>query len=177
MSLPLIEWDSRNLLLEHLSKTAGSVLIGSDCESPSRFVSCRAASCLGHVEVGVVSNQSGDFVHCELLPDGNLLFIGHDQVVTVVSLAEGEVLVNERLDGVFFQFIVDEPRNQVLAVHELGVTAVSFEGDVQWRFSSVEILEDWQIAGGNIRLSAMNEGMVFVDLISGTLGKTGTDHD
>ena len=169
MNLSLIEWDSRNLLLEHLCITAKSVLIGGDIESPYRFVSCRATSSAGDVEIGVISNQPGGSICCELLPRGNLLIIGHDQAATVVDLAKGAIDLNERLDGVFFEFIVDESRNQVLAIHELGVVAISFDGHVQWRCSSSEILEDWQVIGGSIQLSAMDDESMLVDLANGAL--------
>lgn len=168
MNLPSIEWDSRSLLLDQLSKTERSILIGGDIESPSSFFSCRVTSCAGYVEIGVISNQPRGFVGFELLPDGTLLLIGHDQAFTVVNIAKVDVHLNEQLDGVFFEFLVDEPRHQVLAIHELGVVVLSFEGHVKWRYSSSDILEDWRIIGDSIRLSAMDEASVLVNLTTGT---------
>jgi hypothetical protein len=169
MNLSLIKWDSRNQLLEHLSKTERSVLIGRDIESPSRFFSCRAISCVGDIELGVISNQPRGSVCCELLHNRNLLIIGHDQTVTVVNIDEGAIHLHERLDGIFFEFIIDESRNQVLTIHELGVVAICFEGHVRWLYSSPEILEDWQMISGSIRLNPMDEATVLVDLTSGVL--------
>ncbi|MGJ4945583.1 hypothetical protein ACQR1W_33830 [Bradyrhizobium sp. HKCCYLS1011] len=169
MKLSLIEWDSRNLLLEHLAKTERTVLIGRDIESPASFFSCRAPSSAGYVEIGVISNQTGGSVCCELLRSGKFLCIGRDQAVTIVDLAKVKIHLDERLDGVFFEFVADDSRNQVLAIHELGVVAISLDAHVNWRRSSADILEDWQIIGGSIQLSAMDEETMLVDLASGAI--------
>jgi hypothetical protein len=169
MKLSLTEWDSRNLLLEHLSKMKSSVLIGRDVESPVVFVSCQVHSTLGLAEIGVIASQRGGSICCELLPGEKFLCIGRDHAVTIVNLTKCDVHLDERLEGVFFEFVPDASRSQLLAVHELGVLAISFDALVNWRRSSADILESWSIVGDSIELSTMDQPKMVLDLVSGAI--------
>ena len=152
MSVPLESWDSKNLLLNHIAKCPRSIVIGVDVEAPRAYYSCSIANIKNPIQVGIVVNQTSTPAVL-LLPGSCHLLIGHDQSVSVVDIGSAELQSTSLLEGVFFEFLRDDVHSQMLAVHELGVVAVSKHGEVLWRYITSDILEDWIVAGDCLSLT------------------------
>jgi len=71
------------------------------------------------------------------------------------------------LEGLFFEFVIESTIGQILAIHELGVLALSQDAEFRWRFIAPDILTGWQITEENIRLSIMDSDYIELDKLRG----------
>lgn len=153
MNVPLVNWDTRNLLFNHIGKAASGLLVGGDAEAPRRYFSCSVE----RLEIGIIVNQPAHLPCVLAVPRSSRLFIGYDQSVAIIDVTSIALLNTMLLEGVFFEFLPDYGRQQILAIHELGVVALSLSGNVVWRFITPDIVENWQIVHDCLSLTVMDQ--------------------
>lgn len=155
MSVSLESWETKSLLLNHISQNSPSVVVGTATEAPRAYYSCSVEGANGLLLIGVVVNQSKvPSVLC--LPTSQRVVIGYDQSFALVDCRSATLLGTTLLDGVFFEFCQDRERGLVLVLHELGVVAISELGEELWRYTTCDILEDWKLVDSRIVLTVMD---------------------
>lgn len=152
---PLKSWDSKTLLLDYLRQNTPNVIIGCAVEAPRGYYSCSVGDVDLPLHVGVIVNQ---FKAPSILPLPKVqrAILGYDQSFVVIDCRSASLQQVTQLDGVFFQFLRAEERQQILALHELGVVAISEEGKELWRYTTNDILEGWMIVDNNLILTVMD---------------------
>lgn len=143
MSASLESWETKNLLLNHVSQNLPSVVVGSATEAPRGYYSCSVDGQNGALCIGVIVNQSKAPAVLYLAASQRAVF-GYDQSVALVDYRSATLLETTPLDGVFFEFLRDEERAQLLVLHELGVVAISELGEELWRYTTTDIVQDWR---------------------------------
>ena len=168
MSMVFRSWDSKSLLLAQIAKGPNSILIGEDIEAPRGYYSHAFTSSESALQVGILVNQ--EKVPSVLsIPWAALLFFGYDDSISVVDTANGVLVKTLRLEGQFFEFLVLDELQQILVMHELGCVALTNQGNVIWRHSSDDILEDWSTTDEELHLSEMGRSKpVTLSLKTGT---------
>jgi hypothetical protein len=155
MTVSVQSWETKNLLLNHVQRNSPSVVVGSASEAPRGFYSYSVDEVDCPILIGVMVNQS-KAPRALILPASQRVVLGYDQSIALVDCPSGKLLGTTLLDGVFFEFLRDEERGQVIVVHELGVVAISELGEELWRYTTCEILEDWRKVNGFLVLALMD---------------------
>lgn len=167
MNLSLLPLESKNLLLRQSGEFSRSVIIGQHIEGPRAYYAC-------HVDTGdpihifiVVSQTITPEVWSHL--ESKTILVGHDQSLSVVDSEEARIKRASELEAIFFEFLDDNLHSQTLAVHELGIVALSHSGDELWRYLSDDIVENWEITNDRICLTiAEGNKPVFLSLLNGS---------
>lgn len=155
MSVSLKSWETKSLLLNHISQNSPSVVIGSATEAPRGYYSCSIEGINGSLHIGVITNQP-KVPAVVYLAESQRLALGYDQSVALVDFSSATLWGTTTLDGAFFEFLRDEERAQILVLHELGVVAISELGVELWRYTTSDILEEWEKVCGHLVLTLMD---------------------
>jgi hypothetical protein len=160
-------WETKNLLLNYISRNSPSVVVGSDTEGPRGFYSCVVEGRDCQIHIGVIANQPKS--PCTIFfPVSKQVILGYDQSIAVIDCPSSTLRRSTLLDGVFFEFLRDEERAQTIVVHELGVVAISEMGDELWRYTASEILEGWRRVDGCLILTLMDSNTTIeLNLVGG----------
>lgn len=148
-------WETRSLLLNHVEQNPPCVVVGNDTEAPRGFFSCVVDGVDNQIHIGVITNQSKT-PRAIFFPVSRRVILGYDESVAVIDCLSAILRRAISLDGVFFEFLWDEEQAQIIAVHELGVVAISAFGEELWRYTTKEILEDWSMVNRRLILMLMD---------------------
>ena len=155
MNVILKSWEAKSLLLNHIGQNPPGVVVGSATQAPRGYYSCSVEGASGSLHIGVIANQP-KVPSVVYLAKSQLTILGYDQSVALVDYPSATLRQTTALDGVFFEFLWDEERAQVLVINELGVVAISELGLELWRYTTSDILEEWGKANDRLVLTLMD---------------------
>ena len=131
-------WSSEEDLRRFLEHAEFYTLIGQEAEAPREFYSLVvSAEPNGEIlwTIGVLNEGHGLSPEALLLPELKRLFIGANDRVSLLSWEDRAVVAESALGFLFRSFIPDPKNKLVLAIHEAGVDAFTYDGASKWRFS------------------------------------------
>jgi hypothetical protein len=178
----LRSWGSKSEMLDYLARCdGGSLLLGEDAEREEEFYSAtvhlnRATAPAGGGEpggkrfgVGVCSEGGGVSPHLLLLPEKQLLVFGLNAEVAGVSVAGRRLLFRTTFDHLPFRsFVHARRRGLILAFHEIGVVALTEEGEEVWRYDK-DVITECVVDGDRLTMSFMDSPPVSLNLASGSV--------
>jgi len=126
----------------------------------------RARARDGSLNMGIAYAGHGIAPQFYLEPTGAALLIGVDDTVVHAS-AGTEIISAITLPSVFYEFIPVETHHLVLAVHELGVEALTADGHVLWKHLAGDILVSWKVRDGALELQDQGGARTRLGLASG----------
>ena len=175
-SLRLRAYPTRKALADALAECGGrTVLLGDAAQYAEEFYAVTVFP-RGHVEgrfaVGVCSETPGIAPCLVLKPATGLLIFGYNSEIAGVAVPGGEVGFRLPCEWLVSQF-VDLPRHgMVLAFYDTGVLAVSDDGRKLWSLST-DIIVNWSVTDGCLRLELLETAPVEVDLATGSVASAG----
>ena len=144
-------------------------MVGADTEAPRAYYSFSTERNGIPFQFGIIVNQRKS-PHVLSLPASQMILVGHDQAISVVDFANLKLSISKLLDGLFYEFLSDSANEQILVVHELGVIALSMTCEVKWSFVSPDVLLNWQIEDGKLRLDVTDSPAPYlIDLRTGNV--------
>lgn len=156
--------DSKSELVERLRQYPDSILLGIQAVGNHCFL--LASEC--DLQIGLCADISGAGYEGIIVPETQMAFIGYDCEVIVVDLISREVIRSVKFLSTFFQFLHLEPQGLVLAIHELGLVALTKNGSVKHEFYTPDIVVDWHVVGNLVFLSLYESGKLKLNLLDGT---------
>ena len=162
-------WGSEEDLQEFLERSESYVLLGQEVETPHEFYSLIvSAEPSGEPlwTVGVLNEGYGSCPEALLLPELKRLFIGANTRISLLSWEDRAVLAESALGFLFRSFIPDPKNSLVLAVHEIGIDAFTYDGASRWRFSR-DVVETIHSDKDAIEISFMDADPARLDIRNG----------
>lgn len=144
--------DSRSELSSLVAVDENSFILNYREEAAREFLIFEIALSDMVVRVGLEVCQLGGGRQCWISRSEKIAFFGSDKNVHVVNLAAKSIVSKYPLEAVFFEFI--DVEDTLLAFHELGVVAFSFDGRALWTFSANDIVVSWKVVGDSVHLLA-----------------------
>ena len=116
--------------------------------------------------VGICSETDGLPPNVLLKPDSDLMVIGFNSAIAGIGVPGGEIRFQVQCDWLFSQFIDLPARRMTLAFYEVGVLALSDDGQELWR-TSTEIILDWTLQEDRLELEFLDAPPTALDLATG----------
>src|SRR5713101_2027419 len=166
-SLRVKDWSSEVQMFEFLrSSGAEYILLGEDARQYDGFFSTEVL--LGFagkdsLRVGLISEGHGLLPHLLLIPERDQLLFGFNEQVACVNVNERSVVFRIRLESLFRSFLRLKAHALILAFHEIGVTALDENGNVEWSYAK-DIVEDCVLSQFHLDLKFLDEPTVRIDL-------------
>lgn len=174
MDAALKSWESKSVFLNYVTQGGAYIMINNHVEAPRGYYSCTVGGGTRTIRVGLIVNQRQQPVMLPLPSSGCALF-GYDQSISVVDYESVSVGKTINLEGIFFEFIIDREKARILALHELGVVALSEYGDELWRYLADDIIESWSLADDHLVLKIMDAETPFVLNLKSNMNGVGLD--
>lgn len=169
-NLEITSWETKREMLNFIEKCdAGSLLLGKEAEQEIEFYSV-----IIHLEwsgvhrfgIGICSEGHGLSPHLFLLPKSEILLFGLNKEVSAIDLNNREVYFRIKLDSLFRSFLPLSQESIILIFHEIGVIAISEEGDKLWKYER-DIIANAYIKKDNLYLEFLDDSPVGLSLSSG----------
>ncbi len=163
------EVGSKSELLEILrSCGADSILIGTDAESPRTCFLLELTYAGAHIKIGMIMGFHGIKPSWALSPAEHTIAIGHDLTVSFIDLSEHRLVSSQKLDGPFYQLLLEDSGDHFIALHELGVDRFDCSGAHLWSVSTPDVTEGAYFLGDRTLVVRYWEGKhLLVDLATG----------
>jgi hypothetical protein len=143
------EFDSNMDQEAYLRAAQHAVSVGTDAECPRKYLAFDVATYSGdQVRVGVTLTDHGIKPSWITSNDRTMLVVGHDLRLSFVSLKEYCIVTVQRLEGVFYEFILEAHNQSFIVLHELGVSRFDFNGTELWSVSTPDIAESARLVDG-----------------------------
>jgi hypothetical protein len=165
-------WQTKDAMLGFLTECGEDfIFLGGAAEHPVEFYSITVASrgsAAGRFAIGIFSEGQGIAPNLLLHPKTNALLLGFNREVVGIGVPERRVRFRIACDSVFFQFCWCAAAEIVLLFHEIGVIAITEEGNEIWRYSK-DIVVDWSIEGGRLCLKFLDSPPVELLITGGSI--------
>ncbi len=148
-----------------------TILLGEDADQMTDFHSLRVFSDwngLSRFGIGICSEGHGLEPHFLVHPERNRLIVGFNSQVVAIDLRKRKIAFQIRLSSLFRSFSPLKAYQMFLVFHEIGVMALTEDGDEIWRFDE-DIIDDCVMENGTLSLSFLDAKPVMLDMLSGTL--------
>jgi hypothetical protein len=143
---PHLEFESFSEMHEWVERSGKSyVVLGRNAEAPTKFYAFLSEGSVGEpLIVAIVSSHFG--IEPKLILDngGQVIAVGWDRHVALISLPEKRTSRTIELLGAFFDFIMLPNDDGLIAMHELGALRLSYSGDVLWSVET-DVVARWNV--------------------------------
>lgn len=169
IDIKLLSFETPDALTDYLSGVDRSIRLESNVDDRYRsyFYGFEIENQNGTLRLGLSSHFNPSFVEACLIEKSNRVIIGYDQDLAVIDPERAEMLMHHKLFFYFYTFLNDPAHQQLLAIDELGVAALSPSGDLNWEFSTPDIVSGWTIEDEVLALQLFEGMRVAVDLVTG----------
>ncbi|MDP5272915.1 hypothetical protein [Chengkuizengella axinellae] len=97
----------------------------------------------------------------------NLVYVGYNSCVALIDVTERKVEKVITLGSTFYTIVHLVENNILLIIFELGLAAISENGDMIWEFNT-DVIETYQLEESKfIRLSCMDDSNIRISLLEG----------
>jgi hypothetical protein len=163
-------WPTRQELEEFLAECGGGQeMLGAKTQYPQRFYSVTLFP-HGRLDersgIGICSESPDLPPHLLLKPESHLLYVGYNNEVAAIGVPEGGIRFCFPCDWLFSHFVDLCDWKIILAFYEVGILAVSEEGEQLWSVST-DIIVDWAVDGDRLRLELLEAAPMLLDLRTG----------
>ena len=173
-------WESKSEMLDFLARCdAGSIVLGEGAEQEVDFCSATvhlsysASALSGEIElrgerlgVGICSDGLGE-PHLLLVPEKQMLMFGFNAEAVGVSVKDRNVRFRAPFNySPFRSFLRIWQQEIVLVLHEIGLIALTEEGNELWRYED-DVIADCTIDRGKLHLTFMDSAPIIIDIASG----------
>ena len=171
-TIKLDAWQTKRELACSLSSCdVGSILLGDDTDEARQFYSVvvylkwptTSGASFG---VGICSEGHGLTPHLLVGSNTDLLIFGFNSEVIGISIEEKRPRFRIDLDYLFNSFIHLKKEQTILALHEIGVVALTEDGHERWRYSK-DVIGGLTIEKTTLILNFVDSPPVSLDLTSG----------
>lgn len=152
-SITLIELESKSELKERLERSEyQNLIIGEDSEGPNNCTIFRIIINDGFkriFEIGVISEIHGIEPKCIII--SNRIFIGLNKEVHIFDSKDLLEHYKILLNSLFYEFIIPQQKRRIIVLHELGISNISFNGDIIWEHTT-DIINEYKCSNGVIEI-------------------------
>jgi len=148
----------------------GNILLGKDAEQISDFYAVKVDSDwegINSFGIGIYSEGHGLEPHLLVQPERNKLIIGFNSDVIGIDTTKRKVRFQIRLSSLFRSFSFLKKYSMILVFHEIGVIAVSENGQEIWSFDE-DIIENCAIDNDSLSLAFLDAEPVTLNIFDGT---------
>lgn len=163
------KWQREGDLRRFLQRDSQAILVGEEVDNAKECYSlsvCREPQGEPLVTIGLLCDGHGILPEALALADSDLLFVGANSCVTVVSWAHHAIVSHTNLGFLFRSFIPRTDAGMVLVTHEAGAAAFSTEGKLLWLFHR-DIVEDLSLDESLLQMTFMDAEAVRLDIRTG----------
>jgi hypothetical protein len=179
--IELRSWPSKRELIDFLAHCdAGSIMLGEDAGQESEFysavlhlnysaISLRRLNESGGrlLGIGICSENPSVKPNLLLLPERQMLIFGFNSEVVGVSVEDKEVYFRTVFDHLPFRsFIYLEQTRSILVFHEIGVAAITEEGQELWRFDK-DVIVGCSMGNEMLHLDFMDSPSITLNTLTG----------
>lgn len=176
--IELHSWDTKKEMLDFLGRSEGSLVLGENNEQEVEFYSATVHITCSKTDreaesdifaIGICSQGLGLKPQLLLLPQKELLIFGFNSETVGINLKR-EVVFRITFDRLPFRSLIHLWQQQVvLALHEIGVVALTEEGKEVWRYSK-DVLTGCTINLNQLHLAFMDSSPVTLNILTGKEG-------
>ena len=116
--------------------------------------------------IAVLSGGHGAVPHLFPLPETDTILLGFDRRAVGIDILARKQLFEHELEALSHSFLYSPSTGIVLAVHEIGVLALSRKGEPLWNFGR-DIITEVVISEDSLRLSFMDSPSIVLRLKDG----------
>ena len=114
----------------------------------------------GQNKIGIAYYDYGVELDFQYSKDETLLYVGVGENLLVISIFEGKLIFNHRLQSVFYELICDTNKNYICAICELDVYCYCGKSQ-KWKMGFRDIINSYNIIDNMNVLIACNDGMEY----------------
>lgn len=169
ISIAPCRWDNLVELELFLKRTGQAILLGENAENAKNFYSLSILSEPGGeplCTIGLLCEGHGLTPEALVFADFELLFVGANSRVSVISWKHGSVIAETDLGFLFRSFVPKPSEGVVLATHETGVDAFSLGGQRLWQFHR-DVVEEIRLTEACLEMHFMDAGAARIDIHTG----------
>lgn len=162
-------WQEERDMLAHLATCElGQVILGQTAEQKLEFYTCTFAEFRPKRRFGVGICSEGHGLKPGLFPhpERERCYFGFNSQIIAVDIQERRVVWGRNLDSLFYTFLYVASERIVLGLHEIGVVALSLDGEMLWSYSR-DVVTDVQISAERVRLEFMDAAPTSLELLRG----------
>jgi len=148
----------------------GALVLGTDAEHAQEYFSLTVTdlrTSAPPLQVVVCSEGHGLPPQILLRPGRDEILLGFNSEVCALEVAGGSLLRRAELGSLFRDFVEVPPRGLVLALHELGVTALNDELEQVWSCAQ-DVVQDWGLEPEALTLTFMDAPPLRLSLVDGS---------
>lgn len=152
----IIECNNKEEFKEVIKDDTISSMYG-DLNSSNRFCLIEIAKL--NFKVGVAYYFEGPDLKVFLAQDGKTLFVGYNSEVVVLDCEKGKELFYHEDLAPFCDFIVVDAKNYLVAVFELTIFILSYQGEILYSTGVRDMVIDYQLITDDILLIKTDDGV------------------
>lgn len=157
-------YESQAEFQAQLLRAVSSLVLGQEIDRPAALFIVRFET--GTSVLGV--RQEGHGLAPELLMQENgSAWIGYNQSVALVDMADGHLITQVELPHLFYEFVPLPASAPLIVMHELGALALDLRGQRLWQVDG-DVVTDFRVEEGELLVSFMDGRTLAVDLRTGS---------
>lgn len=144
------------------------IIFGEECEYDIKYYLVRNKFITEEgkeFKVGIISENLLDPV-CILIDETQKLFIGYDNVISIIDVKKGKVL-NNLSNIIFYDFLPIEDNECVICMFEIAVLSLDFNGNCLWRVELPDIASSWNLENNILNINLFEGELIKINILDG----------